>query len=126
MYNITMTKMNSSSYEKYLIDQLESISKNFSVKTYKLANQEEWGGFERGKDIRVQIRWKNDCIWEWILEKPFWYQRNTNKDDRTYMRLHADTKINACKNAIVRKPIDKTKIKNEVGFTQSLFEKMKK
>ena len=54
-YNIPM---NNVSYKEYLSSNLEGMTKNFSVKTYKLAGQEEWGGFERGRDVRVQIQWK--------------------------------------------------------------------
>jgi len=125
--------MNNLSYKDYITTGLESLSKNFTVKTYKLACQEDWKGFERGKDLRVQIQWKGECIWEWILEKSFWIQRNTNKEDRVYMRNHADIKLNACKNAISKKKtegyIPKTKMflkeKTKIGQTQELFEKMK-
>ena len=127
-------ELNNQSYESYMKGELEGLSKHFSIKSYKLATQEEWRGFERGKDVRVQIQWKGDCIWEWILEKSFWIQRNTNKEDRVWMRKHADIKLNACKNAIVKKKtvgrISNTKIplkkKNKVGSTQLLFEEMKK
>jgi len=124
VYNMTM-KYNNLSYETYLKNELEGLSKNFSMKSYKLASQEEWQGFERGKDIRVQIQWKGNCIWEWILEKTFWYQTNTNKEDRTWMRNHADIKIERCKMALVKKP-PITKNKRKVGSTQLLFEEMKK
>ena len=125
--------MNNSSYKDYLINGLESISNNFKVKTYKLANHEEWYGFERGKDLRIQIQWKGECIWEWILEKNFWFQRNTNKEDRTYMRLHADTKLTACRNAVTKKKTDSyvpkpkmiLKEKYKAGHTQVCFDKMK-
>ena len=124
-----MTNINNLSYKDYIITGLEGLSKNFTVKTYKLAGQEEWQGFERGRDVRVQIQWKGDCIWEWILEKAFWIQRNTNKEDRVWMRKHADIKLDACKNAIVKKkPTTKKKTaKNiKVGQTQDSFEKMKR
>jgi hypothetical protein len=126
-----MTNINNLSYKDYITVGLEGLSKNFTVKTYKLAGQEEWMGFERGRDVRVQIQWKGACIWEWILEKAFWIQRNTNKEDRVWMRKHADTKLNACKNAMVKKkPITKKKIsklsKIKVGQTQDNFEKMKR
>ena len=125
--------MNNMSYKEYITNGLESLSKNFTVKTYKLACQEEWKGFERGKDLRIQIQWKGKCIWEWILEKSFWIQRNTNKEDRVYMRKHADIKLNACKNAIIKKKTDgnapKTKMflkeKYKAGHTQVCFDKMK-
>ena len=124
-----MNTINNLSYKDYITVGLEGLSKNFTVKTYKLAGQEEWKGFERGRDVRVQIQWKGDCIWEWILEKSFWIQRNTNKEDRVYMRNHADRKLDACKNAMVKKkPITKKKMpKNiKVGQTQDNFEKMKR
>ena len=92
--------LNNSSYGEYLKNELESLSRHFNIKKYKLANQEEWQGFERGKDLRIQIRWDNKCIWEFIIEKLFWHQRNTNKEDRIHMRRWADLKINACKNSI--------------------------
>jgi len=120
--------MNNLSYEDYMKHGLDSLSKNFSIKIYKLACQEEWKGFERGRDTRVQIRWKGECIWEWIVEKVFWHQRNTNKEDRRWMREHADVKLNACKNAIVKKkPIKKKMNKStKVGHTQDKFESFKK
>ena len=126
-------QLSNSSYETYMKDQLGIMSSNFSLRTYKTANQEDWIGFERGKDLRIQICWKGDCIWEWITEKPFWVQKNTNKEDRIYMRKHADTKINACKNAIVKKTQIKkatkkinTNKKYKTGQSQNLFEEMKK
>ena len=120
--------MNNLSYEEYLKSGLMFLSSHFNVKVYKLANQEEWKGFERGKDLRIQIRWKDKCIWEWVLEKTFWMQRNANKEDRTWMRRHADIKLNACKNALVKKKPNKkkvNKISNKIGYTQDCFEKMK-
>lgn len=125
------TVLSNASYEEYLKDQLMMLSSNFSLKSYKLACQEEWMGFERGRDVRIQIQWKGKCIWEWVIEKGFWLQRNTNKEDRIYMRKHADIKFNACKNAIVKnkkKTITRKSPKTfiELGHTQDCFEKMKK
>ena len=125
-------ELNNQSYESYMKGELEGLSKHFSIKSYKLATQEEWLGFERGRDVRVQIQWKGDCIWEWILEKTFWVQRNTNKEDRIWMRNHADVKIDACKNAIIKKKPTETKTKmllkekSKVGSTQLLFDENKK
>ena len=124
--------MSNVSYEKYMKDQLSTTSSNFSLKSYKTANLEEWMGFERGKDLRIQICWKGTCIWEWVTEKSFWIQNNTNKDDRVYMRRHADAKLSACRNALVKKKPTETKTKmflkekSKVGQTQNLFENMKK
>lgn len=120
--------MNNISYKKYITDGLEGISKNFSVKTYKLACQEDWMGFKRGRDVRIQIQWKGKCIWEWILEKSFWFQNNTNKEDKNWMRRHADIKLNACKNAVIKKNTTKSDYKPsniQVCQTQKLFDKMK-
>ena len=127
-------KMSNASYEEYLKGQLMVLSSNFSIKAYKRANEESWQGFERGKDLRIQIQWKKECIWEWITEKSLWVQKNTNKEDRLWMQRHADIKINACKNALVKKKTDnyipKTKMflkeKTKIGNTQKLFENMKK
>jgi hypothetical protein len=125
-------ELNNQSYESYMKGELEGLSKHFSIKSYKLATQEEWLGFERGRDVRVQIQWKGDCIWEWVLEKTFWVQRNTNKEDRIWMRKHADVKIDACKNAIIKKKPTETKTKmllkekSKVGSTQLLFDENKK
>tara|TARA_Y100000310_G_C20492278_1_gene719826 strand:- start:230 stop:607 length:378 start_codon:yes stop_codon:yes gene_type:complete len=124
-----MAKMNNLSYEKYLQHGLESISKNFNIKTYKLASQQDYAGFERGRDLRIQIRWKEKCIWEFVIEKSFWFQSNTNKEDRTHMRNWADFKIQTCQNAVTKKKPKQTKkrvAKEQIAKTQDLFEKMKK
>tara|TARA_Y100000034_G_scaffold37540_1_gene46143 strand:+ start:768 stop:1166 length:399 start_codon:yes stop_codon:yes gene_type:complete len=124
-------KLSNSSYENYMKDQLQLLSSKFSLKTYKTAHQEEWTGFERGKDVRVQIQWKGNCIWEWIMEKPFWVQRNINKEDRVWMRKHADIKLEACKKSLKRKSpavgnaLNIKKKKSKVCQTQVLFEEMK-
>jgi len=123
-------KLSNSSYEEYLKDQLTMLSPHFCVKSYKRASDEEWKGFERGKDLRIQIQWQKDCIWEWVTERSLWVQRNTNKEDRLWMRRHADPKIDACKNALVKKKPIKRKVNKTsditTGHTQDCFEKMKK
>lgn len=108
-------------------NQLQSMSNNFSLKAYKTANQEYWYGFERGKDLRIQICWKGDCIWEWISEKSLWVQRNINKEDRVWMRRHADVKLEACKKSLIKKKTSNNirNKKTEVCRTQDAFEKMK-
>ena len=73
-----MTNINNSSYESYIKYGLESLSKHFCVKTYKLAPKENYRGFERGRDLRIQIRWKGECIWEWVIEKMFWFHHSVN------------------------------------------------
>ena len=126
------TTLSNASYEQHLKDGLESLSKNFNIKVYRLAPKEDWPRFQRGIDLRIQIRWKKDCIWEFVVEKQFWHQRNTNKEDRKYMRSWADKKIDICKNSLVKKKpkkeIKRKKKTNKqgVGHTQELFEKMKR
>jgi hypothetical protein len=56
-----------------------------------------------------------------------WVQRNTNKEDRAWMRNHADKKLDACKNSLVKKtpPTANIKKKYKAGQSQNLFEEMK-
>ena len=122
------TILSNASYDQYLEDGLENLSRHFNIKAYKRASKENQPYFQRGVDLRIQIRWKQDCIWEFLIEKQFWYQRNTNKEDRRHMRNCVNPKIQACKNALVKKKptkTKKTKSKKRVGQTQELFEKMK-
>ena len=95
--------LNSSSYEEYFKDQLSILSPNFKVKTYKRANEDEWGCFINGKDLRIQIQFKKKSLFEFVVEKSFWYQRNTNKDDRKYMRNWADKKVQIIESGRVKK-----------------------
>ena len=120
--------LSNASYEEYLKYQLMILSPHFSIKSYKRANEKDWLGFEKGKDLRIQIQWKKNCIWEWVTESPLWVQRNTNKEDRLWMRRHADLKINACKNSLIKKTPIKKKVNktSNIGSTQDCFEKMKK
>ena len=92
------------SYEKYLKSGLEILSKNFSVRVYKLAPKEEYPSFLRGTDLRVRLFWKKEYIEgsEFIIEQAFWYQSNKNKEDRAYMRSWADIKLKACYDAVER------------------------
>jgi hypothetical protein len=116
------------SYEEYMKDQLEILSKNFTVKTYKRADNEVWHEFKRNIDLRIQIQWKGKSIYEFLVEKSFWYQRNTNKEDRIYMRRWADTKIHMLKSGIIKssrkKPTPKLST-SAICSTQDAFEKMK-
>lgn len=132
------------SYEKYIKAGLENISKNLSVRTYKLAPKMDYPMFERGKDLRVQIYWKKESKYEFIIEQLFWYQSNTNKDDRVWMRNHADIHLKIFYDAVQRGKDEyrnknsskkktaktaktaKTTKKAKVGATQAAFEKMKK
>ena len=120
------------SYEKYLKMGLEQMSSNLTVRTYKLAPKVDYPIFERGRDLRVQVFWKKESKYEFIVEKTFWYQSNRNKDDREWMRAHADVTLKMFKDAIVKKPKKKVKVKSKTskvrrtqGFTQDAFEKMK-
>tara|TARA_Y100000034_G_scaffold106516_1_gene135293 strand:- start:1462 stop:1770 length:309 start_codon:yes stop_codon:yes gene_type:complete len=95
--------LSNSSYEEYMKDQLMLLSSKFAIKSYKRADLGNWFLFERGKDIRVQIQWKKNSVHEFIVEKEFWYMKNTNKEDRQYMRMLADPKISMFKNALFKK-----------------------
>ena len=120
------------SYEKYLKMALSMLSPHLTVRTYKLAPKNEYPFFERGKDLRVQVYWKKESKYEFIIEQAFFYRSNTNKEDREYMRGWADNKIKMFKNALVKtKPKKNTTKKvtrkktTKVGSTQDAFEKMK-
>jgi len=84
-------------------DSLLVLSKHFVVKSYKRANSDDWPAFEKGRDIRIQIQWKKDPIYEFVTDRDFWHQTNTNKLDREWMKNWADLKINMFKNAIIKK-----------------------
>ena len=120
------------SYEKYLKMGLEIVHPDLSVRVYKLANREEYPLFQRGKDLRIQVYWKNESKYEFIIEQSFWYLSNTNKEDRAYMRVWADLKLKMFKDALVKKSkpkANKKKVKKlnpEIGSTQTKFEEMKK
>lgn len=127
--------LNNSSYFDYMKHQLELLSSGFVVKVYKRADLNEWRCFARGQDFRIQIQFKKKCLFEFVVEKNFWYQRNTNKEDRTYMRRWADQKIQLIKDAQI-KPKFKKKTKkisnntsctqsNSISCTQDAFDKMK-
>jgi len=122
------------SYEKYLTTAFDIISPHLSIRIYKLAPKDDYPFFRRDIDLRVQFYWKKKSIYEFVVERSFFYQSNKNKEDRKYMRGHADFKIKMIKDAIIRKPkpksepvaaVNKTK-KSTVGSTQQKFEDMKK
>jgi len=101
------------SYEKYMKAGLEIISQKFSVRTYKLAPKEDYPFFDRGKDLRVRVFFNGKYIErsEFLIELSFWMQSNGNKDDRTWMRSHADQKLKRYHDALQkgRKPTKKKK-----------------
>ena len=142
-WNSGINSKSTMSYEKYIKAGLENISKNLSVRTYKLAPKADYPFFERGTDLRVQIYWKKESKYEFIVEQAFWYRSNTNKEDRSWMRSHADChlkvfhdavergkeeyrKKNSSKKKTAKKATKKTVKKAKVGATQAAFEKMKK
>ena len=92
--------MNNLSYEKYLCGQLQLFAPQIQVKTYKTANKVDYPIFERHKDLRIQFHNNKKCIFEFIIEKSFWYLSKMNKDDKKYMRLWADYKLNMIRDAI--------------------------
>ena len=130
--SISDAKNSNCSYEQYMKDQLGLLSKNFVIKCYKRVNIEKWQGFDKKVDRLIQIKWKDKLIYEFLTERSFWFQRNTNKEDRVYMRKHADEKIEKLKSAIIKKPSEnissktKSKVKQKIGHTQTLFENAKK
>tara|TARA_Y100001963_G_scaffold146476_1_gene221483 strand:- start:1766 stop:2281 length:516 start_codon:yes stop_codon:yes gene_type:complete len=87
------------SYEKYLKHGLETLSKHFSIRTYKLAPKDEYPQFIRGKDLRVQIYWKKESKYEFLIEQTFYYQSNRNKEDRKYMRQFANIHLKSAHDA---------------------------
>jgi len=92
--------MNNLSYEKYLIGQLQLFAPQLQVKIYKTANKELYPLFERHKDLRIQFHNNKKCIYEFIVEKSFWYTSNNNKEDKKWMRSWANPKLNTVKDAI--------------------------
>jgi len=97
------SKLSNASYEEYVKDQLMLLSSNFVVKSYKRANDDDWPVFERGRDVRIQVQWKKDPVYEFVAESSFWHMRNMNKEDRNHMRKWADQKIQMFKNAMKKK-----------------------
>tara|TARA_R110000744_G_scaffold330199_1_gene435717 strand:- start:347 stop:709 length:363 start_codon:yes stop_codon:yes gene_type:complete len=81
------------SYEKYLKMGLEIISPRLSVRVYKTAQRNIYPTFTRGTELRVQIFWNNESKYEFIVDRSFWYHSNTNKDDRKWMRSHANVHL---------------------------------
>jgi phosphopantothenoylcysteine synthetase/decarboxylase len=126
------------SYEKYLATGLEMIHpKDLTFRVYKLAPLEDYPSFIRGKDLRVGFFIKNKPVmtadgrpYEFIIDVNFWTQRNTNKEDRAYMRGFADVHLKTFHNAIKKKKtkkktVRKKKSASKAGSTQRKFDKMK-
>lgn len=129
------------SYETYLTHGLKSISKHFDVKEYKKANKDEWICFVPKEDLRIVILWKKTILMEFAVSVEMWRRRNTEPEDKKWMQLFADQKIQLCqdsynqaRNAAIKKktpPITPPKAttrkrKDSTVITQSLFEDSKK
>ena len=87
------------SYQRYMEEGLAFIHKNFKLKVYRRADATEYPTFIPKKDLRVQIRWGDDIKHEWLVTKEFFERGNSKKEDREYMRGHADMYLQAAKNA---------------------------
>jgi hypothetical protein len=109
------------SYEQYLKGGLGIINENLSVRVYKIGTKKDYPLFERGKDVRVQIYWKTESKYEFLVEKTFFYQSNRNKEDRSWMRNHADTHLEIFYNAVQD---GKKKKSITPGHTQKAFDKL--
>ena len=99
-FNSGISKTSPMCYRAYMEEGLKNLSSNFNIKTYKLADTNEWATFIRGKDYRVQLRWKGESFYEFLVEIQFWDKSNSNKEERAYMRQFADMKLEACKKAM--------------------------
>jgi hypothetical protein len=106
-----LNKVSTCSYEKYMKQALEIISKHLSIRTYKLAPAEDYPQFIRGKDMRVQIFWKKNSLYEFIVEQSFWLQSNRNKEDRSYMRGFAHVHLKIVHDAYMKAKEGQTKKK---------------
>ena len=134
-FNSGVNPKSSVSYERYLSMGLEMIHpKDLTLRVYKLAPAEEYPTFVRGKDLRVGFFFKNKPVmnsdgrpYEFIVEINFWNQKNTNKDDREYMRGFADSHLKNFHAAVKKKKVVKRKKKTtkKVGSTQRNFDKIK-
>ena len=97
--NTGLSSTTNLSYEQYLKAAFSLLSDSLSLRVYKLAPQKEYPIFERGRDIRVQFYNGKKKFYEFIVDKGFFYQSNRNKEDRAWMRSHADIHINKIKEA---------------------------
>ena len=86
-------KLSSISYAQYMKDSLQQLSSKFSIRSYKTAKVEDWV-FEKGRDTIIKIFWENTPIYEFIIEKTFWNQRNIDSKDKEYMRIPDNINLN--------------------------------
>ena len=137
-FNSGVNPKSSISYEKYLTTGLEMIHpKDLTFRVYKLAPAEEYPSFIRGKDLRISFFIKNKPVmtsdgrpYEFIVDINFWTQKNTNKEDRAYMRGFADSHLKTFHSAVKKTKTKKVvkrkkKVTKKVGSTQRNFDKMK-
>jgi hypothetical protein len=92
------------SYENYIKHGLQSISSSLSVKAYKRAGSNVLlkMTFDKTKDYLIKILWKDEPIMQFVIERSFWHQSNTNDKDRQWMRVHADEKLNVIRTAVAK------------------------
>ncbi len=103
------------SYEKYMKAALEIMSKRFDVRAYKLAPKEDYPSFIRGKDLRVQIWFDKKYLgYEFLIEYAFWVQSNRNKEERLYMRGHANQHLKTIHEAVLLAKSKESKKKTNV------------
>ena len=130
------------SYEKYMTAGLDIISNRISVRKYKLAPQNEYPCFERGRDLRIVIFWDDKPAldihgrkYEFLVEQSFWNPSCRNKEDQCWMRIFADIHLKNFHDAVLRGKqnagINKSKnISNKkkvkLGQTQTLLDNFKK
>jgi len=129
------------SYETYMKQALEIMSKRFQVRVYKLAPSEDYPQFIRGKDLRVQIWFDKKYMgYEFMIEIPLWVQTNRNKEDRKYMRESANVHLKSIHEQVekakakIKKTTKKKTTKKKttkksnarIGLTQKAFEDAKK
>ena len=99
------------SYQRYMEEGLAFIHPNFKLKVYRRADATEYPSFIPKKDVRVQIRWGDEVKHEWLIEKEFLERGNSKKEDREYMRGHADIYLQAAKKAVDTARAKKAKTK---------------
>ena len=136
MYKSIKTNL---SYEEYIKSNLELISSQLSVKTYKLGT-DDFPINKRGIDVRVAFVWtkgnEKKTIAQFLIEKTFWIMKNTNDADREWMRRHADVWLNKFREMVnsvkksqpkpKKKKVKSSSVKQKVGMTQTLFDENKK
>jgi hypothetical protein len=99
-----MARMTTESYEKYLKRNLDILCPHFSVRVYKRCPVETNPVFTKGEDLRIQVRWKKDTVlYEFFVDRSFWYLSNKTREDKKYMRSIADQKIEMFRNALIKK-----------------------